>query len=122
MWKWIIPVVIVLITIIRVTKRGFFWKARDGTPLTFKQFLVRWRSGIESTSPLQQTRITLWSFPMLVGGIIWGIVITLMTKTYWMALILIGSLPITSIQILSTWQKYQRLKLTEQVMKEVQNG
>lgn len=121
---WWILLIILILTIIIIggmKKRGYFWKKRDGTKLSLKEFFKEWGKGVEDVTPLQQTRIVLWSFPALLGGVCWGIVMTLLAGTYWMALILIASLPITSVQILSTWQRYKRLKLTEELMKQL-NG
>lgn len=94
------------------------WKDRQGKSVTGKEFLVRFKDGIEKTTPLQQTRITLWSFPAIIGGLLWGMIITFISKTYWLSIILLASLPITSMQILNTYQKYQRLKMTEKLLKE----
>jgi len=119
MWQWLIPILIILIIFIRVKSRGFFWKAKNGEQLTFKQFLKRWKQGVEGINPLQQTKTTLWSFLPMFAGILWGITITIMGKTFWLSLILLGSLPITTIQFVSNLQKYWRLKTTYKAMEEL---
>ena len=116
---WIIILLICIGLFIRVKKRGYFWKDKQGNKLSFKEFMKRWKEGAEGTTPLQATRITLWSFIPIFAGIIWGIVITFMAKTYWMTLILCGSLPITSVQFISAWQKYKRLKVIEKEMEKL---
>lgn len=109
----------ILIIILHVMNRGYFWKSKSGEELKFKEFLSRWKDGMEGITPLQQTRTTLWSFFPLVFGVMWGLVVTLMSGTYWMSLILGATLPITSIQVLSTWQKYRRLKLIHEATKDL---
>ena len=99
----------------------YIWKDKQGNKLTPKQFLSRWKEGVEGTTPLQQTKISLWSFLPLFGGITWGLVTTFLGRTYWLTLILCGSLPLTSIQFLSTWQKYKKQKLINETMMEL-NG
>jgi hypothetical protein len=122
-WKsleWIIPIVLVLIIVIRVKVRGFFWKARDGTQLTFKQFMKRWKDGVEGITPLQQTKTTLWSYPLVIGGILSGLIIMGLRGEWWLVLILGGSLPMTLMGILSTWQKFKQQKRIHETMKEIE--
>lgn len=122
--KWEVIVIIIALLVLaiigRVKLRGFFWRDKKGEELTFREFLNRWKSGVSETSPLQQTTITLWSYPALIAGILWGFVVTLYSGTYWMSLILFATMPITSMQILATWQKYKRLKETDKIMKALE--
>jgi hypothetical protein len=84
--------------------------------LGFKEFMKRWGKGMTEITPKQQTQVTLWSFLPIFGGMGWGLVITFMAKTYWLSLILAGSLPITSIQFISNLQKYKSQKKIEEIM------
>lgn len=120
MWEWFILILFILCVVIRNKRRGFFWKARDGRELTFKQFLKSWKEGMEGITPLQQTKTTLWSFPLVLGGIITGIIIMILRKEWWLVAILSGSLPITLIQVLSTWQKFKQQKRIYDTMKELE--
>jgi hypothetical protein len=117
--KWIILGVIISLLLVRVLIRGYFWKDRKGKRLSFKQFMKRWKTGVEGTTPLQQTTISLWGFPFIFGGIFTGLVIMFFRREYWLILILAGSLPITSMQFLSLWQKYKRQKLIDKQMREL---
>jgi len=117
--EWIIIILFVLAVLVRNKRRGFFWKAKDGNGLTIKQFLKRWKKGVEGITPLQQTKTTLWSFPLILGGITTGVVISILNRAWWLTLILCGSFPITSMQILSTWQKYKQQKKIYDTMKEL---
>ena len=119
--KWIIPIIAIgiLIILIRNKKRGFFWKARNGEQLTFKQFLGRWKSGVEGITPLQQTKTSLWGFPLIYGGTITGIVIMIIRREWWLLAILCGSLPILTMQFVSILQKYFRQKKIQDTMKEL---
>jgi len=116
----IIIVGIILIFMIRMKVRKFFFKAKDGTKLSFKQFMKRWGKGIEGITPLQQTKTTLWSYPLVVGGITTGIIIMLLRREWWLLIVLSGSLPMTLIGLLSTWQKYLQQKRIYEVMKELE--
>ena len=98
------------------------WTDKQGNKLTLKEFLSRWKSGITEVTPLQQKKIALWSFIPLFMGILWGITVTFFSKTYWLTLILCGSLPLTLINFLSTFQQYKSIKKVEEVMKNLNEG
>ena len=109
---------IILIQIIRIRRRKWFWKDRQGKRLSLKQFIKRYKEGVVNITPLQQTKTTLWSFIPLFAGIIWGIIVMAMGSTWWMVLILGGSLPITSIQFIGNLQKYKAQKKCKEAMDE----
>ncbi len=115
----IIPIVVILLIIIRVKRRGYFWKARDGRELKLKEFFKSWKQGVEGITPLQQTTTTLWSYPLVLGGIITGMVIMIIRREWWLVLILTGSLPMTLMGLLSTIQKYKQMKRIDETMKEL---
>ena len=102
--------------------RNYFWKDREGKELSFREFMRRWKEGIVNITPVQQTKTTLISFLPIFGGMIWGIAITFIAKTYWLCLVLIGSLPITAIQFINNIQKYRQQKLAEQAYNEAMKG
>lgn len=117
---WIVLILLILFIIIRTSWRGFFWRDRNGNELSFKDFNKRWLKGVEGITPKQQTVTSLWGFPFIFGGIITGIVISLINKTWWIVLILVGSFPITLMQLVSTYQKYKSQKLAEDTMKKLE--
>lgn len=121
MLRWII-IAIILISVIRVKKRGFFWLAKDGTELTFKQFMSRWRIGVEGITALQQSKTQLMGTWITITGIIAGIVINALIRLenmwWWIEIILVGSLILTGIQFIGTYQKYRIHKRVEKEMKE----
>lgn len=118
-FSWVL-IVLVIIILAGVKKRGYFWKDKLGKEITAKEFFKRFKEGVEGITPLQQTKTTLWSFLPIFAGMIWGIVIAIMVKTFWLSLILAGSLPITVIQFISNWQKYQAQKKVWEAMKDLQ--
>jgi len=112
---------IILILIIRIKKRNYFWKDKAGNKLTFKQFTKRWKDGVINITPVQQTKTTLWSFIPIFAGLTWGIVMTFIGGTYWLTLILVGSFPITTIQFISNIQKYKAQKRAQDAFNEAMN-
>ena len=89
-----------------------FWKDKEGNELTFKEFMARWKSGIESVNPLQQTKMQIWSTLIILIGIICGIIMTALAfkSAWWLTIILVGALFNTSIQFLGLWQKKKLLE------------
>jgi len=122
-WEWLVVILFFLIIIIRNKKRGFFWKARDGSELTIKQFFKRWGKGIEGITPLQQSKTQLFGTWIVISGIIAGIMINILTRIknqwYWITIVLMGSLIISSISMVGIYQKYKIQKRVEQTMKEL---
>ena len=118
-WFWEILVVILFIIIVRIKKRGYFWKAKNGEKLTLKQFFKRWGKGVEGITPVQQTLTTLISLFPILAGAIWGSVVTFLGGIWWASLMLIASIPIQIIQIIANWQKYKRLKQVEDTIKQI---
>jgi len=117
-WTIAILTVVLLVIIIRVKKRGFFWKARDGSKLRFNEFIKRYKDGVVNITPLQQTKTTMWSFFPIFAGLIWGVTVMTIAGTWWMVLILGGSLPIISVQFIGNIQKYRALKRVKEAMDE----
>ena len=117
-WYIIVISLIILGTIIRVKIRGFFWEDRYGNQLSLKEFLGRWRKGIEGISPVQQSLTSLWGFPLILGGMVTGIVINLINHVYWLVLILVGGFPPTIMSLVSLWQKYQSQKKAQEAYEE----
>ena len=89
--------------------------------LGIRGFMKKWLRGVQGITPLQSTKVSLWSFLPVIAGMIWGLVITFLAKTYWLSLILVGSLPLTIIQIISTYQRYVKLKQVEETLKQLNN-
>ena len=114
----VLVVIVVIILAYKITGRKHFWIDKQGNKLSFKQFTKRWKSGVFNITPLQQTRTSLISFFPIFAGILWGIAVTFIGKIYWMTLILSGSCPITTVQFISTLQRYKAQKIAEQAFKD----
>lgn len=122
-WEWFVIVLFFLIVIIRIKVRGFFWKARNGAELTLRQFFKSWGKGIEGITPLQQSKSQMVGTWIVITGIIAGIMINILTRIenqwYWITIVLLGSLIISSISMIGLYQKYKIQKRVEQTMKEL---
>lgn len=92
-------------------------KDKSGKEITTKEFFQRWKQGIQEVTPLQQTKISLWGTLLVMIGVIIGLYVTFVSKTWWLFLILLGSFVMTSMTILGSLQKYWALKKIEEVTK-----
>ena len=83
------------------------WTDRQGNELTFKEFMERWKAGIEGLTPLQTTKTQLHSTKLVILGIVLGMIFSLLDfkRLFWLFIILLGSFGITLSQMVVLWQK-----------------
>ncbi len=93
---------------------------KQGNKLTTKEFFKRWGEGIKKVTPLQQTKISFIGSWFVIVGVLIGLVTTLLLKTWWLFIILLGSLLITGISLLGMWQKYSALKIIDIELKKLE--
>ena len=94
---------------------------KEGNYLTTKEFLARWKKGIQSVTPLQQTKISLQGVVLVLIGVVVGIVSSFMIGIWWLVIILFGSLFLTVINLIGTLQRYYSLKEIDKQFKEINN-
>lgn len=83
-----------------------FWTDKQGKELTFKEFISRWKDGINKVTPMQQLKNQMVGYVIVCIGIAWGIIYTFILKQYWLFTILLGSSVITFSQIVGIMQKF----------------
>lgn len=92
-------------------------RTKNGEQITWSEFGKRWKQGIAAVTPLQQTKSQLFGQWIILIGIVWGAIIAGYTKTWWLLVILMGSLLVTATGTLGTYQKYFALKTLEEALK-----
>ena len=92
-----------------------FWKDKQGNELTFKEFMDRWKKGVEGITPLQQTKATISGTYITLAGIVLGIIASIIAfkVMWWVVVILIGAFIITFMQLVGLWQKMRLFKMME---------
>lgn len=93
-----------------------------GNYLTVKEYLARWKDGIQKVTPLQQIRVQFNSTWISITGIIGGIIICLFNVKglWWLLLILCGALGNITVMQLGQYQKKILLEgLEKEFEKEV---
>lgn len=78
----------------------------------------RWWNGVLAITPLQMVKINLWSYLLVFVGIILGLIVT-WGETWWLFLVLLGSLLLSGLSYLTLIQKY---KLLSNIQKELKGG
>jgi len=94
---------------------------RTGEVVTIKQFFQRWKQGMQEVTPLQQCQVNQLGFITIFIGVIWGIIFSIYLKQWWLSIILIGSLIVSSTSFLANWQKKNILKKIDKEMKQIEN-
>lgn len=87
-----------------------------------KEFFSRWKEGINKVTPVQQMSISFYSSFLIIIGILIGLYSTFATKTWWLFIVLLGSLFLTLISILSLYQKLSIYKKLEEEVKNEQQS
>ena len=88
------------------------------TIVNVKQFFKQWGEGIQKITPLQQIKVSLVGSMFVIVGIIIGIVTTAISKSWWLLVILCGSLLVTGIGFVGSLQRYFALKKIDDLIKE----
>lgn len=124
-WYWILLIIFCISIILRarIKKRGYLIKDRLGKPVKTKEFLTRWKQGIEGITPLQSTKTSIMGNWITLTGVIAGMIVNALVRIgnqwWWIEIILLGSFILIGIQMISLLQKYWKLKKTEEVMKQL---
>ena len=97
----------------------YVWKDKEGKKLTGKEFLSRWKEGINSVTPLQRTRSELVFTYIIMIGLIGGIITSIIAiKTlWWLIVVLSGAFGLQCLSLIAILQKYNALKKFEEQLK-----
>jgi len=85
-------------------------KDKKGKTIGFKEFMHRWKDGMQNTTPLQQISVIQKGYWILIIGIVLGIVYAVQKGMVWLALVLVGALIINLMGILGNGQKMRMLR------------
>lgn len=72
--------------------------------------LQRFKAGVKAATPLQLAKIELSGQFLILIGILIGIYATFTSRTWWLLIILIGSLIVTSTGLFARLQRFKLLK------------
>jgi len=85
----------------------YFWKNKKGEKLSFKEFMKRFKEGIETINPLQKIKVQLGGTKITLLGLFLGLFVTIYgwKKLWWVGIILIGAILNTGVQYLALRQQ-----------------
>jgi hypothetical protein len=124
-WEWSIIFLIIFIIVLRVLIRGYFWKTKKGDKLTFKQFMKRWKSGLEGITYMQQLKMQIWGIWVNFLGLALGIIVMSIARPkdlwWWLVIILGAGLFLNFVSFIGIYQKFKIQKRIDQTIKELNN-
>jgi len=87
-------------------------KTKSGEKISWKEFFVRWKDGIENVPLTNQVKIQIGGTRIILIGICCGIFISCFafSTLWWLVIILFGALINTLVQYISLKQRYKLLK------------
>jgi len=94
-------------------------KDKQGKSYTFKEFMKKWKQGMEGITPVQQLSSNNLGYYLVFLGEIVGIITSIWMRQWWLLIILIGSLIITAVAYIGNWQQLQVMKKQEEIMKSL---
>ena len=97
-----------------------FWTTKTGEELTFKQFVEKWKKGINEVTPMQRLESSIFFQKTMTLGFFLGLCLAIYNyKTmWWLAIILFGGLGMNILQYKSLKQQYTLFKNLEEQSKE----
>ena len=94
-----------------------FWTDKKGEKLSLKQFIARWKEGINNITPGQSTKAVLYGHWILIFGIVWGLIYSFIQGFYWLSAIMTGALIINIFGLIGVIQRNNFIRKTEEEMK-----
>lgn len=96
-------------------------KDKEGNEITFKEFMARWKTGIDGITPLQKTNTQVTATRIQILGLILGLIFTSISykNMWWITIILVGALINTGVQYLGLIQTRNNLKKHEESCEEM---
>lgn len=104
---------------------GIRWlKDKAGNKLTFKEFMGRWKKGMQGITQYQQVKMQLNSTYIMLMGILCGFVITFLDlgNLWWLSIILGAAFFNTGVSALGLWQRKIALGAFEDSIKNIAWG
>jgi len=97
------------------------WKDKQGKTLTSKEFINRWKEGIEGITPIQKLKTQMTAIRIQLLGIVLGLVVSYIAyeNLWWVGIILIGALINTIVQYLGLSQQLKNLNKHEESCQEI---
>ena len=92
-------------------------KDKEGNKLTFKEYMTRWKKGIENITPIQKIKTQVSGTRISLIGLVCGLVISIYNwkNLWWVAIVLTGAILNTGVQYLGLKQQLTKMDNFEQL-------
>jgi len=101
------------------------WTDKEGNKLTAREFMSRWKEGIQKVTPLQQTVSSFYFTWLTIIGLVCGLIVSIwkFQLLWWLGIILVAGIGNTFVGLIGTYQKYLQLKKIDDIVKgEIKDG
>ena len=98
------------------------WRDREGNKVTAKEFMQRWKGGIEKVTAQQKVKMQIIFTIIILLGVLIGIVTAILTKIWWLLIVLVGAFGINVISFIGILQQYIAYDKIEKALKGGENG
>ena len=92
------------------------WTDKEGKAVSGKEFMTRWKQGIEKVSSLDKVKMQILFTYIVLLGIIIGIISVIYGKMWWLLVVLIGSFGLTIVSLIGIYQQYYAYKNIEDIL------
>lgn len=92
-------------------------KDKKGNKISWKEFMVRWKGGIQNISSYQQLKTEMVGTRIILLGLLCGIIVSIykFQSMWWVTIILVGAILNTGLSYLSQRQKFKFLEKMEKM-------
>ena len=93
-------------------------RTKDGEVISWKEFMIRWKKGIEGVTPEQKINGQIYGTTITFMGLFFGFGLSLwqFSKLWWLSLVLFGGMINTGIQLLGLYQQKKVFDNIKQLM------
>jgi len=107
-----------------VKRFRYFMKDKSGKEVSFKEFMQRWKKGMQGVTQYQQVKMQLNSTYIMLIGILCGFIITCLDlgNLWWLSIILGAAFFNTGVSALGLWQRKIALGAFEDSIKHLAWG
>ena len=84
-------------------------------------FFTKWKKGIQEITPEQSSKINFVGIAFVFIGIFIGLAVTWKNEVYWLFLVLVGSLFLSTVNLIGMLQRYFQIIDFNKKLQEVKN-
>lgn len=106
-----------------------FLKDKQGNKLTVKEYIARWKKGIDGITPLQRVKSNIQGTSIMLIGQILGLIVVLLSypklsgwTIFWLSLVLFGTAINSTVQLMALIQSKRLFQTLENLPLDLENN